>query len=118
MLTAHLSAPSVHDAPGGLRFVQAPDDHLEPMLGRRDYVLLAPVDRWSGQGYYIVSLGADWKGAFVCDVVGPPSAPMIRLHCTNKLYPDQKVTLQQFAEVVIGKVAMMCKLVAGELLPP
>ena len=93
----------------GLRFVQVPDDHLEPTVHRLDYVLIAPVAGYRGEGYYLVENGLGEPAGFYCSGAGKVGAALIRLRCLNPHYSDEHFSLNDFAKSVVGKIVLTCK---------
>ena len=93
----------------GLRFFQVPDDHLEPTVHRLDYVLIAPVAGYRGEGYYLVENGLGEPAGFYCSGAGKVGAPLVRLRCLNPHYSDDHVSLDDFAKSVVGKIVLTCK---------
>ena len=103
-----------HTSLAGLRFVEIPDDHLEPETRRRDYILLASTDRYIGEGYYLVRgpCGDDALASYHCTAGGTRASPEVRLTCLNPAYrglADLSLAPAAFAAIVVGKAAMTCK---------
>ena len=100
----------------GLRFVEVPGDHLEPTLCRRDYVLVAATSRYLGEGYYLVGNEAEGTAVYDCSITGTRAEPRIRLGCHLRFYTPQLVTKAEFERLVIGKVAMTCRVQNRDLI--
>ena len=101
----------------GLRFHQVLGDNMQPTIRPRDYVLVAPVHRYAGEGYYLVSDPLH-EGASVYSVsaAGTRAAPQIRLHSHLKFYSDHLVSTRYFEEHVLAQVVMIGNVVRPDLL--
>ena len=101
--------------PAGLHFVEVPDDHLEPTLRRRDFVLLEPVGAYAGEGVYLVRDPLGGLASFRADIELKPGAPRVRLWCENERYTIRHVAIDRFAEIVVGKAVMTCRVLDHRL---
>lgn len=87
-----------------LRVHPVMSDTMEPtLLNRRDYVLLAPVSNFVGDGIYAVidALGVPDLFRVQCLFDGKGSLQLSR---DNKRYREHIVSPEQFEDVVIGYV--------------
>ena len=96
-------------ARAGLRFHEVQDDHLAPTLRQRDFVLLNPVSHYCGEGIYVLRDGIGGTLVYRCNASLKPGKTRIRLYCENPLFADRFMSPEEFAEDVVGKVAMTCK---------
>ena len=101
----------------GLRFHQVLGDNMQPTIQPRDYVLVAPVHRYVGEGYYLIADPLH-QGASVFSVsaAGTRAAPQIRLHSHLKFYSDHLVSTSYFEEHVLAQVVMIGNVVRPDLL--
>ncbi|WP_037436215.1 hypothetical protein [Sinorhizobium fredii] len=75
-------------------------DSMEPTLrGGRDYVLLAPVSQYVGEGVYAI---VDVLGVPDLFRVTPEFGKGLRLFRDNKRYLEHVVSLEQFEEAVVA----------------
>lgn len=111
-------APFV-SASASLRFHQVVDDYCAPVLNPRDFVLIAPISDWKGEGYYFVQDPLGTPVVYHCTAYVSRSDPGVRLGKLNPLYGDRAETVSyaDFQEMVLGKVAMTCKMQDSSLLP-
>lgn len=85
-----------------LRVHMVDGDGMEPDLrSRRDYVLIAPVDGYCGEGIYLIEVGGGQTLYRVQNILTG-----LRLKLDNPVYGDSGVvvTREQFAEDVLGFV--------------
>lgn len=111
-------APFV-SASASLRFHQVVDDCCAPVVNPRDFVLIAPTADWKGEGYYLVQDLFGTPVVLFCTAYGSRLDPGVRLSKLNPLYRDsaETVSCADFQEMVLGKVAMTCKMQDSSLLP-
>ena len=82
-------------------------DNMEPTLrGGWDYVVCAPIDTYAGEGLYLLDGGSfGFPQVFRCEAnVSRTSGWDVRLISDNQRYPEQYVTRDQFAGMVLAKV--------------
>ncbi|PDT47470.1 hypothetical protein CO661_12070 [Sinorhizobium fredii] len=78
-------------------------DAMEPTLrGGRDYVLLAPVTSYEGEGVYLLDIGPGVDLFRVSNAFDGSGG--LRLTRENPLYGGSTVGREQFNEVVVGIV--------------
>lgn len=83
-----------------LRIHPVISDAMEPTLkGGRDYVLLAPVDSYVGEGIYAVFDGFGVPELFR---VASDFGKGLRLFRDNKQYQEHVLTIEKFEEVVVA----------------
>ena len=67
-------------------------------------MLIAPTDRYQHEGVYLLDIGGGALSLYRCDLAFDGKGS-IRLMNDNRHYPTLTVTLDQFNEGVVGKVA-------------
>lgn len=90
-----------------LRFHEVVDNNCAPVVMARDYVLIAPVDDYCGEGFYLV---LDYFGTPVLYHCSGRGSRGINLGYLNTLYEDKIVPVEEFRDIVLGKVVMTCKM--------
>ncbi len=77
-------------------------DGMEPSLrARRDFVVLAPISNYVGEGVYAIFDGYGVPELFR---VTPEFGKGLRLFRDNKRYQEYVLTIEKFEEVVVGFV--------------
>jgi hypothetical protein len=109
-----LPADPIVGAVAGLRFHQVVDDRCTPAVCPRNYVLIAPIDNYVGEGFYLVQDPFATPMIYYCSALTKAG---VRLGCLNRLYTSHKVSPDAFREIVLGKVAMTCKMQDASFLP-
>ena len=104
-------APFV-SASTSLRFHRVIDDLCAPAINPRDFVLIAPIGDWKGEGYYLVQDPLGTPVVYHCTAYGSRSNLGVRLGKLNPLYGDRAETVSyaDFQERILGKVVMTCKM--------
>lgn len=95
--------PAEHVLSRNLRIRLVDGDGLEPeLVSRRDYVILAPVEAYCGEGIYLI----DWGCGPVLYRVQSVGAGKVLIRLSNPLYRDNGYTFtkEQFNEMVLGFV--------------
>ena len=109
--------PKPHAATTALRFVRVTGDMMEPVLRRGDYVLVAPLRDWSGEGDYLLHGWTDGT-IYRCSGWGSRETP-IKLTCVNPLYMRSGPlcqTREDFSAQVVGKVVARLNVIEPALL--
>lgn len=94
--------------PRNLRIHPVEGDGLSPDLyGRRDYVVLATVNRYCGEGIYLV----DWGMGPVLYLVQSVGNGNVLMRLTNPLYRSEfTFSLPEFNDMILGYVVADLKL--------
>lgn len=88
----------------GIRIALVEGDNMEPTLrGRWDYVVCSPIDRYDGEGLYLVDLHNCGTGSiYRCQTNG--SLGGLWLLSDNQHYGRHTLSREEFAELVLAKV--------------
>ncbi len=88
-----------------LRVVQVVGDGMAPTLRPHfDFALCKPVDRYQGEGIYLLADCLGGQDFFRVDGVLDAGEPRVRLMRDNPLYPMKIVAKAQFEEAVLAFV--------------
>lgn len=87
----------------GLRVHPVQGDAMFPLLrGGRDYVLIAPVTSYKGEGIYLLDVGLGVDLFRVCNVFDGKGG--LRLSRENPIYQLHDISRERFEEQVVGIV--------------
>lgn len=93
-----------------LSFFQVLDDHLDPVVRRLDYVLVAAADRYLGEGYYLLSNPFGEIASYHCTGFGESRDKPLLLGFMNKFYgKPTSISKDEFGRRVVAKVVMTCR---------
>jgi SOS-response transcriptional repressor LexA len=96
----------------GLRVFPIIGDRMEPKLRRGDFLLVQPLERWSGAGLYVLD-GPFGPDVHRVDVAGGN----VRLIPDNPRYNTFDVTREQFHAEVLGKAVFKVNVTDWCLVP-
>lgn len=108
-----LALPTVNSCgTGTMRLVPIGGDTMEPTLKRGDAVAVVPVTRFSYDSLYVVDVDTTTR-VYRCssDFCGG-----VVLSNDNKAYSSLQMSRDEFAEIVIGQVAVLCRVIDRSLL--
>lgn len=95
----------------GLRSFPVLSDNMEPTLRRGDFALVQYVDRYEGDGVYVV--GLDYPNLRRVDAFGGK----VRIWSDNPRYSRQEVSREWFNANVVAKVVFAAKCLDRSLVP-
>jgi len=96
---------------GAVRLVPVDGDNMMPTLNEGDAVGAIPVNGFSCDGIYVV----EFFGAVHVVRCSSNFRGGIILSNDNKAYPPQTIAHEQFDEIVMGQVAMLCNVINKSL---
>lgn len=78
-------------------------DHMEPQLRSGDYIMVAPVQAYDGEGVYVLDFTGDGGCPYMAERVPVLGRAEVRIWHPNPAYSRHVIGLDEFNAVVRGK---------------
>ncbi|SRR5260221_8312434 len=97
-----------------VRFLPVISDNMQPTFRRGDFVAVAPINDYRGEGIYVFELLGRPN---IYRAATDPMRPGFIVWSDNPAYARHHFTVEQFADAVIGQAFAICKVIDPTLIP-